>query len=226
MSEPEQVLTARPENRPWWLRPRVLGAALAAALLLAMALDTTYISADEDSDSSQDAAFDPQTYAEDSYETEVVPAVQESAVDLPELLAALEEDEEAAGAEHGNRDGTGSPYSFAVRGTGEAGEAESGQLPVEVDGLPDDVAVAIQTGPAISGTALRDATGLVAFDQFTNQIEYREAATALNDQARQHVLDALDFDALAGEEIAFTGAFSRVNPALVLITPVELEVVS
>lgn len=35
--------------------------------------------------------------------------------------------------EHGKHDGTGSPYSFAVRGAGVAGEAESGQLPVEVD---------------------------------------------------------------------------------------------
>ena len=34
----------------------------------------------------------------------------------------------------------------------------------------------MQVGPAINGTALRDATGLVNFNDFVNQVEYANAA--------------------------------------------------
>ena len=46
---------------------------------------------------------------------------------------------------------------------------------MKIDGVPDDVTVMLQIGPAINGTALRDATGLVDFNDFLNQIEYANA---------------------------------------------------
>ena len=56
-----------------------------------------------------------------------------------------------------------------------------------VEGL-DGIRVRVQTGPAINGTDVRDATGTVEFGQFKNQIEYQDAGSALNDQVKAQVL--------------------------------------
>ena len=84
--------------------------------------------------------------------------------------------------------------------------------------------VRIQTGPAINGTELRDATGTVSFGQFTNQIEYQNAGSALNNEMKKAILAPIDTDALAGKTVSVVGAFRLINPKSWLVTPVRLEV--
>ena len=43
----------------------------------------------------------------------------------------------------------------------------------------------MQIGPAINGTALRDVTGTVDFNEFTNQLEFQEVATEFNNLSAQ-----------------------------------------
>ncbi|MFD1539334.1 DUF2291 family protein [Nonomuraea guangzhouensis] len=211
--------TSPAARRRWPVRWIATGAV--AALVVAMALSTEYRSADSAS-AAAPKTFDPATFGAENYEAKVVPAIQKSAVELPVLLKAITADKDAAGAKYGKRQGT-SPYNFAVKATGVAGEARSGLLPVTVDGLPDGTRVSIQIGPAINGTALRDAAGYITFGQFVNQVEYADAATALNNQMRQKLLTGLDAAALKGKKIAFTGAFSLLTPATVTITPVAIS---
>jgi len=85
--------------------------------------------------------------------------------------------------------------------------------------------VMLQIGPAINGTALRDATGLVDFNDFLNQIEYANAATELNNKVKSDVLADFDPAAAEGKTVRFVGAFAYgSNPAVLQVTPVELEV--
>ncbi|TYB50553.1 DUF2291 domain-containing protein [Nonomuraea sp. PA05] len=196
-------------------------AAAVAVLVVLMAADTEYRTV-ETAAAAAPKKFDPAAFGAQNYQAKVVPAVQAAAVDLPVLLKALADDKEAAGQKYGKRQGTG-PYTFAVKATGTAGEAKSGLLPVTVEGLPDDTRVSLQIGPAINGTALRDAAGYITFGQFTNQVEYADAATALNDEMRAKLLDGLDTAALDGETISFVGAFTLLTPQTVTITPVEIS---
>ncbi|MEV4292610.1 DUF2291 domain-containing protein [Nonomuraea bangladeshensis] len=200
---------------------RWIAAALVALLIVLMAVDTEYRTA-ETAAAAAPAKFDPAAFGAQNYQAKVVPAIEQSAVDLPVLLKALADDKEAAGQKYGKRQGTG-PYSFAVKGTGTAGKARSGLLPVTVEGLPADTKVSLQIGPAINGTALRDAAGFITFGQFTNQVEYADAATALNNELRGKLLNGLDVAALDGKEITFTGAFTLLTPQTVTITPVAIS---
>jgi predicted lipoprotein len=97
-------------------------------------------------------------------------------------------------------------------------------LPLSVPGLPNGTSVSLQVGPAINGTALRDASGVVEFGQFTNQVEYADAATALNSEMREQVLAELDPASLSGKKVSFVGAVQLLSPAVVTITPVSVEV--
>ncbi|KAM9862817.1 hypothetical protein ACI1US_01312 [Leucobacter sp. BZR 635] len=165
--------------------------------------------------------FDPATFGGENF-----PAVQEGvselATDAVTLADAIAADAAAAGEEYAVQS-SGGPV-FSVTFTGTVGEGQSGIYPVEIEGLPDDLLVRVQTGPAINGTELRDATGDIEFGQFKNQIEFQNAAAALNDVLKTEVLDSVDTASLAGKTIEVTGAFTLINPAGWLVTPVELTV--
>ncbi|MFJ4225232.1 DUF2291 family protein [Microbacterium sp. NPDC089695] len=166
-------------------------------------------------------AFDPATFGAENFPT-VQDGVSERAVDAATLAEAIAADPEAAAAEYAVQSSGGPVYSVSF--TGVVGEGASGIYEVAVEGVPADLLIRVQTGPAINGTELRDATGDITFGQFTNQIEYQNAAAALNDELKNQVLADIDTAALTGTTIEVTGAFTLVNPTGWLVTPVELTV--
>jgi predicted lipoprotein len=153
---------------------------------------------------------------------EVQAAIAKKAVPASELAPAVLADPTAAGKRYGVDGGTGPEISTTFTGT--VGAAQDGVYPVTVSGLPDDLLIRIQTGPAINGTDLRDATGTVKFGQFTNQIDYQNAGAALNDQLKKQVLAKVDGSSLEGKTVTVTGAFQLINPKGWLVTPSDLEV--
>ncbi len=212
--------------RPLWRRPAVVSGAIGAALLAGIAGTTTVVAADDpDAASVGPEIFDPVQYATERYESEVVPAITDNAVEITELLPQIIADPEAAGEEYGHKDGVTSPYAYPVQGSGVAGPVEGTLMPVAIEGLPEGVEVVLQVGPAINGTALRDATGLIGFDDFLNQIEYADVSTELNNQVKENVLADFDAAGATGRTVSFVGAFAYgSNTALLQVTPVELEV--
>lgn len=205
-------------------RGRVVAIGACVALLAAMGFSTTWHPADEPV-AGGPQRFDAVGWAEDNYESEVVPTIEENAVELTTLQPLLAEDPEATGEEYGTRDGN-SPYTYSVTVTGEAGKAEGGFMPLTVDGIGDPVKITVQVGPAVNGTALRDASGLVSFNDFVNQVEYSDAAIALNNLMKADLLADLDVAGLEGTQVLVVGATAPLNAELIVITPVRIEAAS
>ena len=195
-----------------------LGAAL--VLLVAMAVSTKVVQIGSEAD-QQPGAFSMESYGASEF-PKVRSAVEGRAIDAQALAAALASDKNAAAKQYGVPAGVGP--EFSVKFTGVAGQGKSGTHPVTVAGLPDTITVRVQTGPAINGTDLRDATGTIAFGQFTNQIEYQNAGAALNNEMKKQVLAGIDTNALPGKTLSVVGAFKLINPKLWMITPVRIEV--
>jgi predicted lipoprotein len=212
--------TAEPASPRRRVSPRAIGIALTALVVAAIAIDTTYKKPGETTATGQQA-FDPAAYGAETF-PKAVTTIEDNAVPIDDLLPALQDDQEAASAEYGTRQGS-SPYNFSTSGEGVAGKAENGLLPVRVEGVPDDTTVSLQIGPAINGTAIRDAVGFIEFGQFTNQVEYAGAATALNTQVKSQVLKGIDPAGLEGKRVSFLGAFTLLTPDVVTVTPVRLE---
>lgn len=149
-------------------------------------------------------------------------SILERAVDAATLAKELAADKAAAGAKYGVAAGIGPviPVSFS----GVVGEGRAGNYFVAIDGLPPELKVRVQTGPAINGTELRDATGTIQFGQFTNQIEFQNAGSALNNAMKASVLADLDRNALTGKTISVVGVFKLVSPNNWLVTPVKFDV--
>lgn len=203
-------------------RAHLVAAALAVVLLVAMGLDTTWYPVGK-AIPGEKQKFDAAAWAQEQYDATVVPAVTDGAVDLGTLVPLLQQDADAAGEQYGSRDGS-SPYTYPVSFQGTAGKPEGGLLPITVPGLPKGVRVSVQVGPAINGTALRDVSGTVKFNDFVNQVEYSDAALALNKLMKATVLADVDRSALAGTQVTVVGATAPLNPELITVTPVSLEV--
>ena len=207
-------------ERPGKGRGTLMALGIAVAVLAAMVMDTKVVRIGAET-AAGDGAFSAKTYGEEQFPI-IQGSVEARAVEAGELAAAVAEDKAAAGEQYGVPAGIGPvmPVTF----TGVAGEGRSGIYEIDVEGVPDELTIRVQTGPAINGTDLRDATGTIEFGQFTNQIEYQNAGAAINDAMKAEVLSSIDTSALPGSTLSVTGVFKLINPKNWLVTPVRLSV--
>lgn len=194
--------------------------AVALAVLLVAALDTRIVRIGSELD-QRTVAFSPEAWGQKTFPT-LQSAIESAAVAAPALAAAIAADKAAAGEKYG-KPGSVGPI-FPVKFSGTVAELRSGLATVAVPGLPEGLVVRVQTGPAINGTDVRDATGTISFGQFTNQIEYQDAGAALNDQIKAQVLGGLDREKLSGQKVEVVGVFQLINPTGWLVTPVRMGV--
>jgi len=200
----------------------VVGVAAAIVLVVAMALDTKVVRIDSA------ASVAPGTFSAADYGATQFPIVQASiekrAVSAATIAAAVLKSRTAAAKQYGVDTGAGAEIPIAF--TGVAGKGDFGTYDVKIDGVPKAIAVQIQAGPAITGTDLRDATGTITFGQFTNQIDYQNAGSALNKQLKKTILSKIDTSNLTGKTISVVGVFllTEASANSWLVTPVKLDV--
>ncbi|WEF23535.1 DUF2291 domain-containing protein [Paracoccus sp. S3-43] len=216
----QTITTPGPKAPASSRRGLLIGVAAAVLLVGGIALDTTVVHIGSESD------LRAQAFSADSYGQEQFPRIQafvtEKAVDAATLAPEILADKDAAAQKYGTASSTGAIMFVTL--TGIAGEPRSGVYPLAVEGVPEEITVRVQTGPAINGTDLRDAPGDIAFGDFKNQIEYQDAGSGINRAMKAAVLDGIDTAALTGRTVTVTGAFRLINPKNWMITPVELSV--
>jgi predicted lipoprotein len=171
--------------------------------------------------------FDPVAYANSIWSSKVLPTADKEAVPLPDLLAALSADKDAASTKYGHRE-VGGPYNFMAKVDGEVTDVNTtsrvGIITVKPAGYNGSSVVQVQVGPVIQGTSIRDGVGFIKFNDFLNQIEYADAADQLNQHVLNDVLKGKDPASLKGKAVSVAGVFTLDDPAKIVITPVRLDV--
>ncbi|MBC8718310.1 DUF2291 domain-containing protein [Ochrobactrum sp. Marseille-Q0166] len=207
-------------QKPAKLNRAVLWSVVAAVVVVgAIGFDTKVVRIGSDADVRQQV-FSPDAYGASEF-PKVKASVEERAAEAVEVGSALVADKDAAGKKYGV--GSVNPV-IPVKFTGTVEERKSNYNVIKVDGFPEGMAIRVQTGPAVNGTDLRDATGTIEFGQFKNQIEFQNAGSALNNEMKKQVLEGVDVDNLVGKTVSVTGVFKLVNPKNWLVTPVRFEV--
>lgn len=152
-------------------------------------------------------AFDSGAQSSDDWSA-VVEDIKQKAADVSEVLAN--------GADGTAVSGSAKIVEFNT-------ETPKHYLVVEVEGYSGGE-VRIQAGGVYSGTAIRDAQSVKAFEDFANQTEWSQYAKALNQEADTQVVAPLSIDeSVAGKTVTFTGAAAEGGGA-VTITPVEMTI--
>lgn len=157
-------------------------------------------------------------YVDAIWDSRLVPAVTNAAVDARVLLNALAASPGEARARYGRGEATGPTY-FIVRGEGLVLGVDTrsrvGLALLDIapfDGRPD---VSIQIGPVLRGTSLRDATGVVRFSDFTNQLQFADVGNEINDRVLRSVLAPLDARQLKRRKVLFAGTVAAVEKSQV-----------
>jgi predicted lipoprotein len=214
MSAPIQYAASKPKFT------LLAGVAAVVIVVAAIAFDTTVVKIGSVHD-VREQVFSPEAYGAQEF-PKVVANVEQRAVNAVDLANAIAADKKAAGDKYGVATSTGPVIPVSL--TGVFGARKANYNEIKVDGLPGDVVVRVQTGPAVNGTDLRDATGAIEFGQFTNQIEYQDAGSAINNEMKKTVLAGLDVENLSGKTASVVGVFKLINPKNWLVTPVKVEV--
>ena len=95
---------------------------------------------------------------------------------------------------------------------------------VEIETPAGPEPIRLQVGPVLRGTSIRDALPTVSFDQFVNQIQYADVATALNARVEAEILPSLERETLVGKRVRFAGATTLGSDEPLTVTPVRLEI--
>jgi predicted lipoprotein len=158
--------------------------------------------------------FDPAGYAASVWESRVLPAAEKTAVDLRTFL------QEPMGATRRAVFVKGTFKVIDVDRTSRVGLARL-ELPLAQDGRR----AAIQIGPVLRGTAVRDALDFIRFTDFVNQLDFASVASALNDRVVAGVL-ASAADIVPGVQLTFIGAVAVPSGTArdLEIVPVTLNV--
>jgi predicted lipoprotein len=171
------------------------------------------------------------SFVEPIWKTKVIPTILAKAVEASVLLPEIRANPEAAGQKYGRREAT-NPFNYMIKGSGKVTqvntESRAGTMTVEIGNGSSHENINLQIGPVVIGTALRDATGLVSFNQFTNQIDYASASKEMNLRAIKDALAGRDPASLAGKTIQFFGTFTfdPKSTSPIRVTPVKLEIVN
>lgn len=197
-------------------------AGVGAVLVVAMIVSTKFLSPSEAAEINP-AAFDASVYVDEKF-PEIVTAIEEQATDIATLVPAITADPAAAGAEYGNNLGSGK-FAFPVRATGTVTEVDDQFLVLAVEGVGDPDVIRVPLANAISGTPVRDATGLISFGDFVDQTQYQNVANAMKLKIQSEVMPTLDPTQVADRELTVYGAWATGGPPnSYIIQPVRIEV--
>ena len=210
-----------------------LGAVLAAAVLipLSVRIEPTPPKARPGTAGAaipaDQTSFDPDRTVREMWGARVLPYLEAKAGPFADVRREIASDPDAAGRKFGHRqEAEGAPWTIVTKAEGRivAANTASRAATVDVDTDGDGKAdLAVQIGPVIKGTALRDALDFVSFGSFTNQIDYARLAKSMNAYVDDTVLSKLPRDGLAGRKVALLGAFTLERPDRPpVVTPAEL----
>jgi predicted lipoprotein len=228
-------------NLPW-----LLGIVLGIAFLAVLPFSVTIVPIAQVEAVEAAEQFDAEAFVGGIFASQVVPTVQEKAVELSAILNQFaiddqgnaKKDELVPIAEQNGLITVGEAHVYLVKGKGVVTEVDTESrvktMTVQLEGYDGPIKVRLYTGPRIPSdeTSVRDAVGFLNFGDFRSQTEYGKVASELNKLIVNEVLGGVDVGSLVGKTIEFTGAFGirtfnliDIDLSQVTIVPVTLKVV-
>lgn len=177
-------------------------------------------------------AFDPVEYVDSIWEATFIPAYLEESFEIAPVLSLLMSDQTEARQKYGLTLDSGEKMPvYKVRGNAKVLEyddsSRNGKLILDLCPYDGQADIALQIGPVIKDTALRDSVSFISFTNVGNQLHFANLADELNNRMKLKVIEPLDLQTIEGKLICFYGAI-KVNEDQTLdtlqVTPVKIEV--
>jgi predicted lipoprotein len=219
-------------------------AATILLLILGGRYGFTVVTIEEAEETVQSETFDPVAYVDGIWDSQLMPAFNDGAVELSQILSEMEPDASGVAPKEdliaiANQYGLiteGEAHVYMVQGSGTIAsvnaESSLGTAEVTLDGYDGPIKAQLYIGTRIpsDNTSVRDAVGFISFGDFREQTEYGKASTEINKRILATVLDNVNRENLVGKTISFKGAFTirtfnllQIDVNEINIVPVEIE---
>jgi predicted lipoprotein len=207
-------------------RTKIIKYVLTIVLIVFVAYNSVYFrNLDEVKAVSPSNSFNPKTFASDFYKNKLLSRA-DSAVDLDVLISILKSQPDEAFKKHSNALAIGNIRYFLVSGEGIIHSISDDAVALELKGDSGGTNVNIAT-EFVYGNAIRDASGLMNLNDFTNTAEFNSISESINEIIRKEVLPSFIRDAKAGSKVKFTGAIEMnqkyVDVNVIEVVPIELS---
>jgi len=167
--------------------------------------------------------FEPKAYSKDFWENKLIPNL-DRAIDLNELMDLLRTNPEEAFTNHSNALGIGNIRYFLVRGTANISSIQEDHMVFE---LSPNRMVRLATD-YIFGNAIRDASGQIDINEFTNTMDFNNVSSEINQIVVKTVLPDFILYAKEGDLVSFHGAIELNQKHIVMdrveIIPIQLSI--
>ena len=230
------------------MKPKTSSIIIAVVILLFLILAARYgftvVTTEEAENTVQSETFDPVAYVDGIWDSQLMPAFDEGAVELSSIFSEIQpdasgsapKDELIANANQYGLITDGEALVYMVKGTGKIvsvnTETSLGTAEVMLDGYDGPIKAQLYIGTRIPSdeASVRDAVGFITFGDFKEQTEYGKAGSEINKRILATTLDGIDRENLVGKTISFAGAFTirtfnllQIDVSEIPIVPVEIE---
>ena len=170
--------------------------------------------------------FNAAQYAAEFWTNKLTPDLGK-AQDLIELKFMLSRDPAKTFDTYSHALGIGNLRYFLIKGKGIIESVNENDVAVMLQGDSSRQALTVAT-EFIFGNAVRDATGLISINEFTNTMDFNNVSAEINKIIREKVLPPFKQSARKGDAIEFTGAIElnkeHVDLLHMEVVPVRLEI--
>lgn len=152
-----------------------------------------------------------------------LPASHGRAIDVVELVTALAADPQTA--TFGRKVGLSDTRFYFARGTGQITELSGAKAMLRIEGI--DASVCLKLG-ILTGSAVRDAPGLVDVNRFARLQDFNALSGQLNEKVEAEVIGPIREQLAEGARVAFVGCAQVKGPrdlSPLCLTPVSLKIV-
>jgi len=174
-------------------------------IMATVAYNSVYFKKLDEVNASRSAKqFNAAAYAQTFWTTKLIPNL-DKAIDITQLTTMLSTNASKTFDTYSHALGIGNLRYFLVKGEGTIASVNE-----------DDVSILLQPDTSrqiltlateyIFGNAIRDATGLVNVNDFTNTMDFNNVSAELNKIIRERVLPPFKQQAKKGDKVEFTGA--------------------
>lgn len=161
------------------------------------------------------ASFNTVKYAAEFWDNKLR---QSKSAEINSLLTLLKSDKEKAFADHSHALGIGNIRYFMVKGSGVVTDVAENQVSVQIEGHAQEVDIATEY---IFGNAVRDASGAIDINAFSNSMDFNNVSAEINKIIREKVVPPFKAKVKKGDHVNFTGAI-ELNKAHLQTNNLEL----
>jgi len=195
------------------------------AVLFLVAYNSVYFKKLDQVKAAAPKEFDAKSYARNYYDTKLTPALN-SATDINQLLSMLQADKENTFNKYSHALGIGNIKYFLVKGEGTITSIDENDVTIVSKGDSSPHVYKIAT-EFVYGNAIRDASGLIDLNEFSNTSDFNNVSAEINKIVRSEVLPPFKTKAKKGDAVQFFGAIElnkeHLNVENIEIIPVFLK---